>query len=417
MSRYRFRRVALEAAVLLAVGVALAALIANEDSDSSGKADSNFARLLALVPDTPEARFDLFLIDYDQLFNSLGVSRPPSTRSSETDIELVEKLEANWRLSGNHALAFGYPGTLGALSGLDVYSRAAPTTRAFGFGVADVHGYVYAGRNPSGFEAVVGRFDKESVTHSISHCSDCGKTPKTIEYAGTEYYAWGGDFKRDLRNRLKPPLDELGVGGRLAGSSTYLLRTEWSGGIEQMLDASTGARPSLADDADMRMITRQLDALQTISAYVSYCTWTWPRVVDYQSRLIEDWIDNLSRDAGGDPTGEVRSSLRQQFGLYRQGPPPDNLLQPYQAFAVASGIRNQEPFTALILLHKTANQAQENAVRLRARLGATRSAYSRYWPDASTIDISVSGRLVVARFPRAISPDELLYSVDLLASR
>ena len=81
MTQHSSRRVALGAAFLVVVGIGLAALIANEDIQPapSPRSRSNFVRLLSLIPDTPETRVDLFMIDYDRLFDLLDVKRPAST--------------------------------------------------------------------------------------------------------------------------------------------------------------------------------------------------------------------------------------------------------------------------------------------------------------------------------------------------
>ena len=344
MSSDRFRRVALVAAIFIALSVGVSALIANEDVQPARKPQSNFVRLLSLVPDTPETRFDVFMVDYDRLFSSLGVKRAGSMQSSAEDQQLQESLDASWRLHGSFGLAFGYAGKLGMLSDLGAYSRADPTSDALGYGLADIDGYVYGGRDPGGFEAVAGRFSRDLVVNRISRCSDCGLEAVETNYEGRDYYAWGADFQHNLRKRLVPPLDEMGSGGRLAAQPSYVMRTAWSGGMEAMLDAAAGRRPSLADDPDIVLMAKALDSMSAVSAYVSYCTWPWSRVSEYAGGADGGCDRSIDEGFRRRPDRKSPRDLTKQFGLYRENSPPENLLRPYQAFSVASGNPRQPTF-------------------------------------------------------------------------
>jgi hypothetical protein len=255
--------------------------------------------------------------------------------------------------------------------------------------MAEMDGYVFAGRNPEAYEAVLGNFELKRVTDRISHCPNCGLTAVRKLYAGTEYYAWGDDFRNNLRVRPEAPVfDEQGKGGRLAASSRFVMRTNWSAGIERMLDASAANVPSLANNDDFLLTVGALDSMHAASAYVSACTFSRARV--------RAWLETMS------------PSDRFIGGLFWDTAEDEAVLKPYQVFAVAAGWEG-EPFAVLAFLHETPELAQANVERLRQRLESSPGLKSEFWRDVySNVDITTDGRLLFVRFDGGVNPDAIL---------
>jgi hypothetical protein len=221
-------------------------------------------------------------------------------------------------------------------------------------------------------------------------------TAERREHSGTEYYAWGEDFRQHLRIRHEAPaFDDLGRGGRLTASSRYVLRTLWNEGMERMLDAAAGKSPSLADNEDFALIARALDAKQAVSAYVTDCNLSRARV--------NAWLDGLSA------AGRSVASSRWE------PPSTEVLLAPYRVYAIASAY-DDGPVTILLLVHETSELAEANIERLRQRLervrvergtGTLRDVYSE-------VEIEAQDRMLIARLSGHGLPTFTIYNSPVL---
>jgi hypothetical protein len=152
----------------------------------------------------------------------------------------------------------------------------------------------------------------------------------TTEHAGLTLYSWGSDFQQDLRNRLEPPVfDALGRGGHYVLSDAHVLRTLWSEGALEMIDAWQDDAPSLADDAAWRSAAQQIEALGAFSA-------------------------TFSRDDG---IAAELQALKERSGV-TYGVEPEALTPP-AVDALANG-RDEAgaPYTALVRVYRTEVEAR-----------------------------------------------------------
>jgi len=391
----RRRRLLIAGAALAAITTPIAIAIAvvglgraDDNEPSAHEGDSTFLELLALIPDRAETRFDLVLIDYDRFFSGLGMQRPRHF-TSDSEEEAFEIRLAAESHAGNLPLVYGQGAAPGVLAGLGPNLSYVTQKSRLGYSLAEADGYVFAGRNPEAYEAVIGIFDRRRVTETISHCEDCSLTASRKVYAGFDYYVWDDQFRNNLRIRPGAPVfDDLGKAGRLAATSRFVMRTNWPAGIERMLDASAGNLPSLADNEDFVLMVGALDSMHAASAYVSACTLSRARV--------RAGLDALSPD---------ERYLAQVFWGTQES---EVVLKPYQVFAVAAVLEG-EPSAALVFLHETPELAQANVDRLRHRFEFSTGFLSEIWRDVySHLDITTDGRLLLARLygvnPAAILP-------------
>jgi hypothetical protein len=76
-------------------------------------------------------------------------------------------------------------------------------------------------------------------------------------------------------------------------------------------------------------------------------------------------------------------------------PDGEVILKPYKVYAIATGF-DGSPFTSLLLLHETPELAQANVERLRQRLETVAGGRARLDERHPMIQVTASGRLLVA---------------------
>lgn len=194
-----------------------------------------------------------------------------------------------------------------------------------------------------------------SVYEQIGRAADVA--PVLEKYRGILFHAWG-TTGGDLRDRLKPPaFDRHGRGGRIAVQDKYVFYSVKTSGMEGLIDASQGKRPSLADAEEFRLLARGMSALGAYNAWFT------------------DRVDLTKANDGIDQ--EV------------QGPP---LLRPYFAVSIGGGKDDEGSYSALVLVHSDSKLATENVDRLRRRIDASTSSI-----PVDVIEIRVEGQSLLTK--------------------
>jgi hypothetical protein len=380
---------------LVSVAIIASGIPFGDDQPASQEhATSNFLELMALIPDRPETRFDLTLMDYERGFSLLGLERPK--RFASDDEEAAYRLLFLDRFV-EEGLGFvssdvARPSVIGGLL------WPVSPQEDVGFSLPNIDGYAIAGRDLEAYEAAVGDFDQRLVTGKISSCPNCGMTAERRNHGGLEYYAWGEDFRQHLRIRFEAPaFDDLGRAGRLAASSRFVLRTLWDEGIERMIDAATGSTPSLADNEDFALIAHALDVNNAISAYVTDCNLSRSR--------ISAWLDNLTPSAAAASASAAWET-----------PSTETILAPYRVYGIASAFDDDGSGTLLLLVHETPELAEANVDRLRYRLGTVpvKPGGAMLSEIYSDVRITVEGRLLIAQLSGHGLPKFTIYGSPVL---
>ena len=366
----------------LALAVLAFAAVACGGGDDEG--ESAFVEMLRLIPDTPEARVEVFINDYARLREITGVE-PPGERDVEAVRRYVQEL---FRLDGPDAIG-GSSAFIsgGLLSGLGLIGPEVITEEGIGFSFADIDldiqaGIANVGRARGGeprgiyYSAARGSLDP-GVSARAAEASferefgDCGGCPtfEAAEHLGVRYFTWGLDDDIDLLLRFSPPaFDHLGRSGRLAFLDQLVLHTHATEPMRQMIAASKGTS-SLAEDEYFRMAAIALGRERVYRAFLSEGGPSMQTICgDDEECLAGDWL----------PDGV-------------------SLLKRYEALGIGWVLEGFERSYVVVLAHDSSEIAHENAERLRQLLPAPDpNPLARRDDLLETFDISVEGRLVVA---------------------
>lgn len=367
---------------VLVVGAIVAyAVFFAEGSDETGAGGSSgedgvFVELLRLLPDESEVRAGVTMGDVAATREILGIEPPPVGPDEDLDADVVIE----------YLMAFGGPqvpeGFRGAppqlfqllITGMDPEVMEG-VHASLGISLLDVDQWVViSGAPPRERSAVRGDFDPDAIGARIAACAEC--PPAVVEDRGdARIYAWGEDFQTVSGNRYRPPLyDQLGRGGRLAVTDAWLAHAYYTEGVREVVDAFEG-RGSLGDDEDFRLAAAGMDHLGALTAF-------------------------LTEETAG-PHESVRGN-RPEVEAAWEPEPGDTLLRPYTVAAVGAGWADDAPYTAVVLVHDTEEDARENADRLEDRLASARYAFQviegEGWGDLfEKVEVEVDGRVLRAK--------------------
>ena len=363
----RYKKIALF--ILLATGLALLTgcgrRMPAEQAELQAE-PSTFLRLLGLVPDTAGAQDPLriYINDLSAARRSLGLLRPGPEADSETLRNHIIELTTGGGMVFGRELESLLEGRFSLRAGLR--DRAGYDLREVNYSIA-VEGW-----GVEGYSAVALNVPSKPVMNKLLACSEW--PPQKFKYEGISVLSWGQDRAVNFRVRLIFPIfNYLGQGSRLAFYENLILRTIWTDGVKQMIDAKLGNAPSLADIDELRLIAYGLTRLGVYSALLTNETQDRARMLRFH----------------------------QASALDRSGA----MLRPYQFFATGIGKDENGFFMGLVLAHNDAYIATQNIPLLHARLSEGRSLSSgreRHWNtvfDVEKMEIETIGRILLAKIP------------------
>lgn len=239
------------AALILAVtGLVMTAC----GGDGTGDEADWIVGLLARMPDTTTSAGYVTVIDLTATAAAAGISIPGPGASEDEMADYLFGLPRDALLPDllRNSLRFGEVGALTAELGVD------PVT---------VNKAILAGYPPEVYEVLVGSFDAAAIDRVVRAEPVWSDLLTTAEHRGVTYYSWGDDLQsnRDRVTAVRP----LGRGGRLGLDDDYLYWAPWTAGIEGLIDAGSGAVPTLADDVALVRVARALADAGVYSAVLT----------------------------------------------------------------------------------------------------------------------------------------------------
>ena len=339
-------RVRVLAALLFLVLVLGAAPACDADDDLA-----SHEGILALVPDEPERRDAVWVVDYAALRElPLPGDAPNEDRLAPIE-DLTLRAREHTRLQRLSPLASS---AAGAFPEIDQNWQTG-----LGFSIDDIDLDVRAGYAPAfPLGAAIGDLDAAAIDEHLRACDACTQ-PARLTRAGATYYDWGDGL--GAGERLVPPVfDNLGRGGQYLFTDQYLLRADDSSTFLSALDARD-TEASLRGNPTFVRLARALDDLEAdgseLLASVMSDVHQGPSIY---GELVDGDLDD-TRQAVVDAAFAVP------------------LLVPYEAYAISAGVRDGQPMAALILIHHSTEAAAENAARLEERLTSTRFWDGQPW--------------------------------------
>ena len=365
---------------------------ATEESEPTDDAESvGFEELLRAIPDTPEARREVYIDDYTLARRLFDISLPGP---GDDEAALQEFYDWSPPYDGKGygdtipVLGFGgfaffspyYHGRRGVTAHIQYLAYLA-------FDIRSMDQTILAGPPDNKLDVTLGRFDPKATDEALRSCSEC-PTPDREEYGGVSYYSWGRDNKVDRNMILAPPaFDYLGRGGRIAVLDSYVFHTWATDEMKSLIGALRDEVPSLADLEEYRLLAATMSQLGAYSMLLSDDTFGL-------DSMVEGYLE------GPDATNEEAAKLREVL----EGP---GTLRPYQAFATGAGKDEDGPYMALALVHANSGPAEENVELLRRRIEeGSSSVYQTPWLDlidVATLEIHSEERLLLAKLRGQIS--------------
>ncbi len=375
--RRRARFVVAAAALAALAGVAAAAwLLLAPASDQTAGA---FGELLGLIPDTPETRRAVYITDFERLRTLRDIELPTDPFDADQQQRYLDDIVGD---PEQRIAPFGgpLPGFGRGPARLYLSLVVAAHVEHVGFGPESVDQTIDALGAGNYYSAALGSFDSELADRLLTSCDLCPLPPDVDQHGGLSVYSWGEDGASQTEWRLAPPaFDNVGGSFRLVVRAEYLLRTNWTDGIEDMIDASLGG-PSLRDSDDFRLAAQALDEMGSFTAMITD-----------QTQGPESLAVALSRFGADD--AESLAGLRAMLS----GAEP---LRPYSVAGIGIGIdANGEGFDTLVLVHGSEREARESAELLALRIVRTASVVtSRPWAEQiEVVEIEADGRVLRAR--------------------
>jgi hypothetical protein len=223
------------------------------------------------------------------------------------------------------------------------------------------------------YDVITGSFDFEQITASIAACEECVE-PTTGTLLEVPYLRWEGN---SVEERNSPPFFRLGFPGHYVTVQDGVLYTAWNEeSLQVALQAASGERGTLADNADVVSMVRAIDALGANGALISYASFA-----------LED----------------LYTSFGNRDELVEAAETAD-LLLPFTAVASGAGASGDERFTALVLLNEDAATAEENVTRLMDRIQNGMADANSAWADRiDRVEIAINGNLIVARLYHSVT--------------
>ena len=370
-------RCAAASLVLLAIAVLLSC---GEDSDGAttaptiAPARASYADLLRWMPPSEE-RPAVFFFSYAMLRDKSGTPLP----DDPLDPDAVQQyLNAIFRSDED------VRGVPFFNSRIDNWRRYADNTIPYLLlSPAHIDLAMFVDEPTSETYVAAGRFDPAGADPLLRACTGCPLSTDVRTRAGLSYYAWGNDAEaQSLRDSYGPPaFDWLGRPGRIHLTESLLIDTLTDERMEALLDAGTGAAPSLADREDFVLVSRALEDAGAYAAHVIQETYG-PAYRDFDLQVMHDF-------------GRGPDTLDAWYPA-----PGTPVLRPYQLVGAGSGSAGEDqPYIVFVLYHSTEDAAAANVELLRLRIQQTSSALTGdSWTDRFTnVDITAQGKLLIAR--------------------
>ena len=364
---------------------------------------SEFARILGLMPDTPESRGFTRINSYLGIASALGLEVPGPDASmdqvAEYKLQLMTRsvpigllLSGEELLSGFNRDYFNVIPDAGGTLGFDARDVAIVAVSGEG---------VITGSKPL-LEVVIGRIDSAMANSLVAECTLCPERPEITEYSGHDYFSWGPDFAQNLRASFSPPaFDEFGRGGHLHFGDEAVVRALRTSDIEAVIDIKTGDGSSLSDLEEWVLAANAVADLDVLST-----TFT-----DRTDNSISGWPHFFGLDMA--PISNLAPELVEKLGNFQEtagiisASAPE--LPPFELAATGTGLEDGKVFAALAVVFSDVATAERASTALQARVadGLTVDGNLETMRRSEKIDsahISTNGRVVSVKIVPLVEP-------------
>ncbi len=252
VNRWKRASAAVAMAAVVAVGCSATGetVAGDEPGDPTTSADGcslpdggvGVEAMLRFVADTPNNRANVTVADLRAYLDRQGTTLPDGFRDTVWFSGPVERFTATPLLKQEiQALA----------------NDTDALADEYGIGIGGVDQAVRFGEPPVTTELIIGAVDTAAVDAAVHADGLWSGALEQVEIAGQQVYTWGADGETQINKRSA--MRDLGIGGRMWPGDGVAAFTRATAPMTDVLDACSGARPSLADDGAYAGIAERLD--------------------------------------------------------------------------------------------------------------------------------------------------------------
>jgi hypothetical protein len=347
--------------------------------------------MLKVVPDNPKISQDqVWFIDFaawdatlglntNDYRNTSGIPDITSEKTYVTDL-LLSSLDIDDRIRPRWYPWLGQPpfiSGMGLGSNDNDYTHGLITanpvcTKFIGYGPLDIEQSILSSsiyqNSPGYYEIIKGNFNTSVISHTMDQYIDDNLSPQKSISNGIDIYSWESEIANYDRKMIPPIFDGSGRGHTLAVQPDFILGSQEPMRVDEMIDASQGRMPSLADDPLYQELATKLENMGNMSAVIS--------------------VDKILRQ----DLWPGKSSFFEKAASYAP------LMGLYTAFAAGLSVDDKGMFVSLVLLYESPDLAEHDIEVLKERLAAgTNSMNSPWAKEVDDSEIWADGNALCAK--------------------
>jgi hypothetical protein len=346
--------------------------------------------MLRLVPDNTEVSHEqVWFIDFEAWNRTLGINTADyrnisgqSARQSENIY--ISDLILSSMDTDDRVRPYWYPwlGQAPFISGMGMDWAHSFSVKGMikynpvrmdytGYGPLDVESSILSSsiykNSPMSYEAIKGNFNTTAINQAVAQYPEGYQQPQISYSNGIDIYSWDGGVDQS-REYMTPIFDSVGSGRTIAVQPTFVIGSRQPVRVDEMIDASHGRMPSLADDPRYQELAEKLENMGSMSAVMS--------------------VDKILRQY----LWPYKNSFFEKAASYAP------LMGPYTAFAAGLSVDEKGMFVSLILLYESPDLAEKDIEVLKERLAAgTNSMNSPWAKEVDDSEIWVEGNALCAK--------------------
>jgi hypothetical protein len=358
----------------------------NQPPDMTGR----ILEMLKVIPDNPDISHEqIWVIDFMAWDSTLNLnpndfrntSGQPSIGNENTYIDylILSSMDTDDRVR-----TYWYPwlGQPPFISGMGLnWGKVLTTrqtikyvpirTRYIGYGPLDVERSIKVSakyqNSPVNIEGISGDIDPTAISQAMEQYKEDYQRPRISNIDGIDIYSW--ESVTNPERKFVPPIfDFSGNGCTIAVLSDRVLGSWQPVIIDEMIDASQGKIPSLADDPLYQELATKLENMGNMSAVIS--------------------VDKILK----------QDNWPGKSGFFEKAASYAPLMGPYTAFAAGLSVDDKGMFVSLVLLYESPDQAEKDIKVLKERLAAgTNSMNSPWAKEVDDSEIWADGNALCAK--------------------
>jgi hypothetical protein len=349
---------------------------------STTPGSDRFSNLLRQMPASfKKTNLYFQVIDYASFRQDFNVSLTDASGQPLTQMDYVNAMTAPEGTADGIAGQLIGAGSL--ITGNGRYAATVDDSPYLGYGPTNIDAEIRWFAPPYRMISAKGHFDLTKINTALANQDAWPASVKeaytTLNYRNLTIHSWGDGLKLNLLTKLGPPhVDELGRAQPLAFSQDYLFHASGLEEIKFMLDSNQNKVDSMADLSDYTLVSQGLSRL---GAYIA---------------IMGD-VSVINTGSGEVKEMGIETRLK---------------LKRFTTFGTGLGKDEKGLYLALVLIHGSSADANQNATILKQHLETnTAGCFGKPWREVVTnADIRTDKNVLLAKL---YSQSAMLWSITV----